>query len=99
MQIRKKASVLLLVVFAVFLGIAISHPLSHGLHHDGDDGHDCPICLWLHNAVVVFFFAVVFCVIFQVVSFIAALPIIPLIKVLFSANISRAPPKLHFLPV
>ena len=49
---RKKLSILLLVVFAVFLGIAIFHPLTHGLHHDGDDGHDCPICLWVHNNTV-----------------------------------------------
>lgn len=93
MQIRKKAPVLLLVVFAIFLGIAIFHPLSHGLHHDGDDGHDCPICLWLHYAAVLFFFVVVFCVMFRVVSFIPALPSTPLIKILLSVNISRAPPE------
>ena len=46
---RKKASILSLVVFTIFLGIVIFHPLSHGLHHGGDDGHDCPICLWMHN--------------------------------------------------
>jgi len=49
---RKKASILLLAVFAVFLGIAIFHPLTHGSHHDGDDGHNCPICLWVHNNTV-----------------------------------------------
>ena len=96
---RKKASVLLLVVFAVFLGIVISHPLSHGLHHNEDSGHECPICLWLHHIAVIFFFVVVFCVIFQVASFIAALPSIPLIKISLSANLSRAPPKLYFYAV
>ncbi len=92
---RKKASLLLLVVFAVFLGIAIFHPLSHGLHHDGDDGHGCPICLWLHYAAVMFFLVVVFCVIFRIVSFIAVLPRTLLIKLSLSANISRAPPQFY----
>jgi len=95
-QMRNKVSVLLLVVFAIFLGIVIFHPLTHGLHHDGDDGHDCPICLWLHYAAVLFFFAVIFCIMFRVVSFIPALPSIPLVKILLSTNISRAPPKFHF---
>jgi len=49
---RKKASILSLVVFTIFLGIAVLHPLSHGLHHDGYDGHDCSICLWVHNNTV-----------------------------------------------
>ena len=49
---RKRISFLLLIVLAVFLGIVIFHPLSHGLHHDVDDGHDCPICLWVHNNTV-----------------------------------------------
>jgi hypothetical protein len=89
---RKRVPFLLLVVFTVFLGIVIFHPLSHGLHHGGDDGHDCPICLWLHYAAEVSFFAVVFCVVFCVISFIPALPRIPLVKILLSANISRAPP-------
>jgi hypothetical protein len=51
-QIRRNHAFLLLVVFAIFLGIAIFHPLSHGSHYDGDDGHDCPICLWVHNNTV-----------------------------------------------
>jgi hypothetical protein len=91
-QIKKNRAFLLLAVFAVFLGIVIFHPLSHSLHHDGDDGHDCPICLWLHYAAEGSFFAVVFYAIFSVISFIPALPRIPLVKILFSANISRAPP-------
>jgi len=96
---RKKASVLLLFVFAIFLGIVILHPLSHSLHHDDDDGHDCPICLWLHYAAVMFFLAVMFRVIFRVINFIAALPSIPLIKILLPANISRAPPELRFFAI
>ncbi len=90
----KKASLLLLFVFAVFLGIAIFHPLSHGLHHH-DDGHECPICLWLHYVAVMYFPAVVFCVIFRIVNLIVALPRIPLIKFLLFANISRAPPRAY----
>ncbi len=92
MQIKRNHAFLLLAVFAIFLGIVISHPLSHGLHHDGDDGHDCPICLWLHFAAEASFSAVLFCVIFSVVSFISALPRIPSVKILPSVNISRAPP-------
>jgi hypothetical protein len=92
---RKKASVLLLFVFAIFLGIAILHPLSHSLHHDDDDGHDCPICLWLHYVAVMYFPAVVFCVIFRIVNLIVALPRIPLVKLLLSVNISRAPPRAY----
>ena len=83
---------MLLAVFAIFLGIAIFHPLSHGLHHGGDDGHDCPICLWLHFAAEVSFFEVIFCVISSVISFILVLPRVPSIKISLSANISRAPP-------
>jgi hypothetical protein len=92
---RKKASVLLLFVFAIFLGIVILHPLSHSLHHDDDDGHDCPICLWLHYVAVMYFLAVVFRVIFLIVSFITAFPCIPLTKLSFSSNISRAPPRAY----
>jgi hypothetical protein len=63
--------------------------------HDGDDGHDCPICLWLHYAAaVVLFAAAVFRVIFRIVNLIVALPRNPLIKLSLPANISRAPPEL-----
>ena len=51
-QMRKPISFLLPVVFAVFLGIMTFHPLSHGLHHDEDGGHECPVCLWLQNNTV-----------------------------------------------
>ncbi len=83
---------MLLAVFVVFLGIAVFHPLSHSLQHDGDDGHDCPICLWLHYVAEGSFFAVVFYAIFSAISFIPALSRIPSVKTLPSANISRAPP-------
>ncbi|MCK9614672.1 MAG: hypothetical protein M0R48_04105 [Candidatus Omnitrophica bacterium] len=89
---RKKISFLLLVVFAVFLGIVIFHPFVHSLHHDRNDAHECPICIWLYYAAFIFFFAAIFYVIFHVVSFIDILATIPLVKILLSANISRAPP-------
>ncbi len=92
---KKKTSLLLLAVFAIFLGIVILHPLSHSLHHH-DDGHECPICFWLHYVAVIFSLAVVFYVIFRVISFIAALPGISLIRILLSANISLAPPEFLF---
>lgn len=91
---RKKPSLLLLFVFAVFLGIAIFHPLSHGLHHDEDDGHECPICLWLHHAVILFS-AVVFCIFLRLVSHIFILPRTPVVKTLMSVGISRAPPQAY----
>ncbi|MDD5553895.1 MAG: hypothetical protein PHE18_08525 [Candidatus Omnitrophica bacterium] len=96
---RKKAPVLLLVIFALFLGIAIFHPFSHGLHHEHDDGHDCPVCLWLHYAAVIFFFAVDFYVIFRVISYILVLPGISPASVSFSSDIPRAPPKHYFSAV
>lgn len=54
-QMKEKVAILFLVVFTIFLGIVIFHPLSHGLEHGSDDGHDCPICLWVHNNAVFVF--------------------------------------------
>ena len=98
-QMRRKISFLLLAVLAIFLGIVIFHPFSHGLHHDEDKGHECPVCLWLHYAAVIFIFAVVFYFIFQVISFVIVLPARPEYTALFSANVSRAPPKYSFYAV
>ena len=69
-QIKNKAFFLLLVVFSIFIGIVILHPFSHGLHHGGDDEHECPICLWLHSntffvsliiSLLIFFAFLCFC--------------------------------------
>jgi hypothetical protein len=93
---RNKASFLLLVVFAVFLGIVILHPLSHGLHHDGDDGHECPICLWLHNNTV-FVSSVMSLLIFFAFFYFCCLPFFTLPAVpRFATQFSRAPPFLVF---
>jgi len=90
---RKKSSVLLLIVFAIFLGIAIFHPLSHGLRHD--DGHECHICLWLNHVVIALFFSPVLSVLFRVILRLFALPRIPLFKDILFVSISRAPPRFH----
>jgi hypothetical protein len=91
-QMRKKASLLSLVVFAVFLGIVIFHPFSHGLHHDGDDGHDCPICLWVHNNTVFISPMVSLLIFFMFLyfyrPFVTALPVYSH----FTTQSSRAPP-------
>lgn len=92
---RKKASVLLLVVFAIFLGIAIFHPLSHGLHHDNDDGHECPICLWLNHVVIALFFSVIGSVLFRVILRLFVLPHTLLFKEIISVSIPRAPPQFY----
>lgn len=90
---RKKAPVLLLVVFAVFLGIAVFHPLSHGLDHEGDDGHDCPVCLWLGYVVIALFFSTIFSVLFRVILRFSPLLQASLFKAIISSGISRAPPQ------
>jgi len=95
MQMRKKSSILLLVVFAIFLGIAIFHPLSHGLHHDSDDGHECPICLWLNHAVIALFFLIIFSVLFHVILRLFMLLCVPLFKDAIFASIARAPPQFY----
>jgi len=89
---RKKASILSLVVFTIFLGIVIFHPLSHGLHHDGDDGHDCPICLWVHNNTVFVAPIVSLSIFFMFLFFCRLLLFTPLICSYFSTQSSRAPP-------
>ncbi len=89
---KKRISFLLLIVFAIFLGIVIFHPFSHGLYDHEKDGHECPICLWLYYASAIVFFVAMFYIIFHVISFINILVGIPLVKILLSANISRAPP-------
>jgi len=96
---RKKAPVLLLAVFAIFLGIAIFHPLSHSLHHDNDDGHECPICFWLNHVVITLFFSIISSILFRVILRLFMLPHTPLFEKIISASISRAPPQFyHYLP-
>jgi len=82
----------LLAVFAVFLGIAIFHPLTHGSHHDGDDGHNCPICLWVHNNTVFVFSDISLLISFTFLCF-CYLPLFTLLAALrFGTQSSRAPP-------
>jgi len=89
---RNKSPVLLLAVFAVFLGIVILHPLTHGLHHDGDDGHDCQICLWVHNNTVFVFSAVSLLISFTFLCFCCS-PLFTLpVAFRFATQFSRAPP-------
>jgi uncharacterized membrane protein YvlD (DUF360 family) len=92
---RKKASVLLLVVFAIFLGIVIFHPLSHGVHHDNDDGHECSVCLWINHVVIALFFSIILSVLFRVILRLFVLPHTPLFEGIFSTSISRAPPQVY----
>ncbi|MBN2452958.1 MAG: hypothetical protein JXB40_01680 [Candidatus Omnitrophica bacterium] len=97
MQIRKGASFLLLAVFIIFLGIAIFHPFSHEtIHHEDGGGHECPICLWLFYAAAISLFIVAFFVILQVINYIIFFQAPQVIKLSIPANISRAPPSLHY---
>lgn len=93
---RNKASFLLLAVFGIFLGIAIFHPFSHEADHHTDDGHDCPICMWLYYAAAISLFIVIFSVILQAISCVIFFSIPQVIKLLIPANISRAPPVFHY---
>jgi hypothetical protein len=96
MPIKNKASFLLLLVFAVFLGIVIFHPLSHGMHHDEKDGHECTVCLWLNYVVIVVFFAISLSIFLRLISrFFAPLQIL-YAETSCSASISRAPPLFYF---
>jgi hypothetical protein len=91
---RNKASFLLLVVFGIFLGMAIFHPFSHGVGHHDHDGHECPICMWLYYAAAISLFIIVFSVILQATRHIIYFPVLQVIRPLVPANISRAPPSL-----
>jgi hypothetical protein len=98
MRIRKRTAFLMLLVYAVFLGIAVFHPISHSSHHY-DDGQECPICRWLHCAAFVAFFEDIFCAAFYVVSFIVVFPGVHPIAAPLLADISRAPPKSGFYTI
>lgn len=92
---RKRTSFLLLVVFVVFLGIVIFHPLSHDVHHDNDDGHECSVCLWINHVVIALFFSIILSVLFRVILCFFVLPCIPLFKKIIFSSISRAPPQVY----
>ncbi len=94
MQVRKKISLLLLVVFAIFLSIAVFHPLSHGLvqHKNGHADHECSICLWLNSTVIILLSAVIFDTALLIVNFIVSRIVTPRIKDFFYGWSSRAPP-------
>ncbi|MDD5109318.1 MAG: hypothetical protein PHC29_07465 [Candidatus Omnitrophica bacterium] len=89
---RNRIAFLLLVVLAVFLGIVILHPLSHGLHHDGDDGHECSICLWLHNNTVFVFFGTSLLIFFTFICFCRLFSFTLPVYLHFATQFSRAPP-------
>ncbi len=94
MQMRKKKSLLLLVVFAIYLSIAVFHPLSHGLaqHKNGHVDHECSICLWLSTTAIVLFPLIILNAIQHIVSFFSGCSSTPRIKDFFYNRPSRAPP-------
>jgi hypothetical protein len=62
------------------------------LHHDGDDRHECPICLWLYNNTVFVSFGTSLLIFFAFICFYRlfffTLPVYPH----FATQFSRAPP-------
>lgn len=94
MQMKKKKSLLLLIVFAIYLSIAVFHPLSYGLaqHKNGHAEHECSICLWLNATTIILLSPVIFDAVLHIVSFIASRSVTPRIKYFFYSLSSRAPP-------
>jgi hypothetical protein len=92
---RKTASFVLLFVFAVFLGIALFHPFSHGSLCESDSTHECAVCLWLLYAVIDVFFAISLSFFLLLVTRFTALVKVIFIKASYPVCISRAPPQTY----